>query len=356
MFEDANAESLSFLLAGSALFDRPKFLLHSRIGKQILAPDFLASGCLANQYSNVRIEVGSFRFSSCHSSLFQIWFGFASAMGKKKNQSLTERIAALINRVGEKPEPTFGYIKSALVDCLGIAETLENGAAVRDAEAKITALEAALEKSDTELGELKGEMQTAKAEIESFRAEQKKREEKEREIAPIQLKMLRSLPSEYEGKGLNMSQIAYAASVRVDETEVYVNGLKKLGLVIFQHHEPGGGSWRRTEEGNKLVVAKRWAGEEEKEEIKTKRSKHGELSHPEEIALLTMAKSMNEGATEPEIAKVLKYTAAQTAFILLMLSQKNMAAASNEPDYGTGSAWFILNNGLEHLAERRLLP
>jgi hypothetical protein len=152
-----------------------------------------------------------------------------------------------------------------------------------------------------------------------------------------------------------MFEIARAASVQVDEAEVYVAGLEKLGWVTFQHHEPGGGGWRRTAEGNSLVVAKRWAGEEEKEAIEVKRSKHGKLSKPEEIALLTMAERVNEGATEPEIAKVLEYTPAQTALILILLSEKNMAAASDEPDYGTGRNWFILRNGLEHLAERGLI-
>ena len=71
---NGGGKPLTFL-AGSALFERPELLLHSRIGKQILASDLLAFGCPANQYGNVRIEVRyCFRFSSWHNSLFQTWF------------------------------------------------------------------------------------------------------------------------------------------------------------------------------------------------------------------------------------------------------------------------------------------
>src|SRR5439155_15512623 len=100
-------------------------------------------------------------------------------MAKKKTQNLTERIAALINRVGEKPEPTFGDIKSELVECLGVAETLENSAVIRDLEAEVTVLEEALEKSNLENSNLQAELRSLKTEVDGFRAERKKQEEEE---------------------------------------------------------------------------------------------------------------------------------------------------------------------------------
>jgi hypothetical protein len=279
-------------------------------------------------------------------------------------KTLKSRIDDLFSALGgpEADRPAPNEIRNELSVFASMAEALENGEATLETEAEIAALDTALEQSNATLEQshaentnLKATLQTINTEIEALREEKKKREEKERDIPDIQLKILRSLPSKYGGSTLNMREIARTASVRVDEAEIYVEGLEKLEFAVFEYCEPGGGGWRRTAEGNKLVVAKRWAGEEEKEEIKTKRSKHGELTHPEEIALLKMAENVNEGAIEPEIAKVLGYTQAQTAFILLLLSQKNMAAASDEPDYGSGVTWFILTKGLEHLGERGLL-
>jgi predicted transcriptional regulator len=275
-------------------------------------------------------------------------------MAKKKSQSLTKRIAALINRVGEKPEPTFGDIKSELVECLGLAETLENGAAVREAEAKIAALETALEESNLENVNLKAELSAANAEIETFRVEQKKREEKETEIDPTQFQILQRLPSQSSGDWLRIDEIATAVKIPVDEAEVYINGLEELDLVFFQPHEPRGGGWRRTAEGNKLIVAKRWAGEEEP---KGKKRKHADLSKPEEIALLMMTRNDGEGATEAEIAKELGISVLAATLVLSALREKEMATDGDEPQqtYGTSPEWWLLKNGKEYLAERGLL-
>jgi len=124
-------------------------------------------------------------------------------MAKKKKQSLAERIAALINWVGEKPEPTFGDIKSELVECLGLSETLENGALIRDAENKVTVLEAALEKSNLENSNLQAELQSLKTEVDGFRAERKKQEEKTQrkypDLPPLEEAILWMLIGEDEG-------------------------------------------------------------------------------------------------------------------------------------------------------------
>lgn len=254
-----------------------------------------------------------------------------------------------------------------------MAEALENGHAARKAEKKVARLKTALEQSkeaqekaesardqsNAENSDLKAVLQAVNTEITTLRAEREKQGEKEGDIRPIQLKILRRLPSAQSGRWLKITEIARSVNIPVDEAEIHTDVLKDAGLAIMQPDHRNVLTWHRTSEGNRLVYAMRLAGDEEggeKEEIKVTRSKHGKLTHPEEIALVTMAERPDEGATEPEIAKALEYTAAQTAFILLLLSQKTMAVASSEPDYGTGVTWYILNNGLEHLAERKLLP
>jgi len=152
-----------------------------------------------------------------------------------------------------------------------------------------------------------------------------------------------------------MLQIWREIGRRLDETEIRVDKLEKAGLIEW-HDADGEKFWRRTMVGNELVVAKRLAGEEEEEGKTTpKRSKHAELTHSEEVALLMMARSNDEGVTADEVAKALQGTAPMAVLILILLREKNMATDSDEPDYGAGRKWVILRNGLEHLAERGLI-
>jgi predicted transcriptional regulator len=276
-------------------------------------------------------------------------------VAKKKDQSLTDRIAALINRVGEKPAPGMDVIKSALVPCLSLAESLEEGAAIRDAETQITVLEAALEKSDAEIGKLQGELQSLNTEVEAFRAERKKQQEEERkrEIPPIQFKILKMLPTEHGG-GLIMEEIAKAAKIPFDEAELYLGALESAKLVSNRYNALAVIIWYRTKTGNSLVVAKRWAGEAQPD---GKKRKHADLSKPEEIALVMMTRDGGEGATEPEIAKELGISVLAVTLVLATLRGKNMATDGDEPQesYGTGQTWWLLKAGKEYLDERGLL-
>jgi hypothetical protein len=143
-------------------------------------------------------------------------------MAKKKKQSLSERIAALINRVGEKPEPTFGDIKSELVECLSLAETLENGAVIRNSEAKVKVLEA-------ENSNLQAELQSLKTEVDGFRAERKKQEEKERQkdIPDIQLHILRGLPTEHIGDGATLEGFVAEPTFHRTKPQFILTGWRK---------------------------------------------------------------------------------------------------------------------------------
>src|SRR5205085_5356159 len=106
---------------------------------------------------------------------------------------------------------------------------------------------------------------------------------------------------EHGGGGLAMNAISHRLSIPLDETEIHVDFLEKARLVAWETDQFDQMVWRRTKDGNRLVVAKRLSGEEPKETKK----KHPDLSKPEEIALCLMAQNNGAGATEAEIAKEL---------------------------------------------------
>jgi hypothetical protein len=255
-------------------------------------------------------------------------------------RTLTERLEAIIN----SPEAT--PLKGRLIKLLRSVKLLESGHAARKKEAKIAALKAQNE-------DLRIRLQAVQAQIDQYRAEQAQQDEKKQGIDPTQFTILQRLASESECHWLKIDEIARAVKIPVDEAEIYVNGLKKLGLASFHPHEPGGGGWHRTAEGNTLVVAKRWAGEEE--EPKEKKRKHADLSKPQEIALLMTARHNGDGATEPEIAQQLGISVLAARLVLKVLREKEMATDGDEPqaDYGTGEIWWwILKDGMEYLSER----
>jgi hypothetical protein len=145
-------------------------------------------------------------------------------MAKK---SLKKRIDDLVDALGGAEKPTLAQIRNDLVSIGTFAQELEDGQALAEKETAIAALEA-------ELGNLKIELQSANAEIETFRAAREKQQEEERkkDIPPEQLDILRRLPSEYGGLGLTVPQIWREVNGRLDETEIHVN---KLEIFIHPH-------------------------------------------------------------------------------------------------------------------------
>lgn len=267
-------------------------------------------------------------------------------MGKK---SLKKRIDDLVNSLGmaEKPAPL--DIRNVLVP-IGIeVEALEDGQALSEKDTRIADLEG-------ELRDLQITLQTASDQLETFRAEQKEREEKQREIAPIQLKILRSLPTQYDGhRGPGIAEIAHTAGGPIDEAAIYIEGLEALGLARRQQYNDGSVSWLRTTTGNQLVVAKRWAGEEEKEET-AQESRSAELSMPESVALVKMARAP-DGITPSELAQTLQFKTTATAlFILVLLREKGLAADRSAQHFTLERRWFILPKGAQWLSEHSMLP
>jgi DNA-binding MarR family transcriptional regulator len=265
----------------------------------------------------------------------------------KNPKSLKSRIDALFNALGldERDRPSAGEIRSQLSQFALSAEKLEDGQSAAEKDATIAVLEA-------ELGNLKVELEATKTAIDGFEAERKKQEESEREIDPTQFKILQRLASESECIWLKITEISRALNIPVDEAEIYINGLEKRGLVRFHRHEPGGGGWHRTTEGNKIVVAKRWAGEEDKETAR----KHPDLPPIQHEILLLIAAGQNDGANENDIVNELGKTLGLVRLNLKALRQADMASDIDEQaDWGMGRVYYLRDTGAEYLAERDLL-
>lgn len=273
-------------------------------------------------------------------------------MAKKK--SLKERIDALVNAFGAAEKPSSAQIRNELVALALDVEKLEDGQALAQKDARISDLEAALEKSDVELGNLKLLLEEAGGELEAFRTAQEERQEKEREIDPVQFQILQRLHSESECKWLRIDEIARALKIPVDEAEVYVEGLDKRGLVVFHYHEPGGGGWHRTAEGNKWVVAKRWAGEEEQPNA------NNDLGENAQKVLILIARE--DGLDETAIAERMGIRLSVIRRILRILREKDLATDKEEPGEAftssegpVGPTWRLLIKGEDYLAERSSL-
>ena len=262
-------------------------------------------------------------------------------------KSLKARIDALFNAIGGEQKPSYNKIRSELSTFASLAESLENDQATAKKEAKIAALKA-------ENKNLKVELQTANAEIKRFQAERKKQEEKEREIPPIQFKILHRLPSENEGDGATLKVISRRANIWSLEAKIHLDRLEKAGFAKRTYYDITGGgritAWHRTMPGNELILAKRLAGEEDQEAAR----KYPDLPPIQHEALLMMV-GEDEGINEREIAKRLGKSLPLTQHRLSLLRDAEMATDGEEGDYGTGRTWVLLRRGEEYLAERDLL-
>ena len=262
-------------------------------------------------------------------------------MAKK---SLTKRIHDLADALGRAEKPSPLEIRNELFLLGPMAESLEDGHALAEKETAVAAL-----KQENE--NLKIELQATNAELEKFREEQNERDKKER-IDPVQFQILSLLPSPSGTNWLRSDEIARALKIQLDEADAYIDGLKKLGYIIFHPHDPGGGGWRRTESGNTLAVAKRWAGE--KEEDDDIPYKYPTLSKIQHTALVMMAGGSEEGALmehqgsyESEIAEKVGESLLLTQRNLRALRRAEMATDGDEPQqtYGTGTVWWLLDKG-----------
>jgi DNA-binding IscR family transcriptional regulator len=279
----------------------------------------------------------------------------------KTPKSLKQRIDDLANAMGGSQKPAYADVRSQLFDFSAAAEELQNGASIREAEEKIARLEEANEALKAEKEEfnaekeyLKVQLLEAKYEIDRFREEEKEREKKEQEIDPKQFQILQLLASESECKWLKIAEIARSMKFPIDEAEVYINGLENLGLVIFHPHEPGGGGWHRTAEGNKWVVAKRWGDEEEQPNA------NKDLGETAQKVLILIARE--DGLDETAISERIGIRLSVIRRVLRLLREADMATDAEEPGEAftssegpVGPTWRLLIKGEDYLAERSSL-
>ena len=221
-------------------------------------------------------------------------------MAASKNpKSIKSRIDELVSKLGELPAPSPAFIKGKLVAIGVLVEALEEGEVIRDAEEKVTVLEAALEKSNLENSHLQAKLKSLNTEVDGFRAERKKQEEekKREDIPDIQLQILRDLPTEHAGDGSTLHGICQRTRIPPDEAEIYLDRLENSGFAKRRYFASAAGgrpvaAWYRTIRGNELIFAKRLAGEEQ-----TPQRKYPDLRKLEET-MLEMMIGESEGIAE----------------------------------------------------------
>jgi hypothetical protein len=213
---------------------------------------------------------------------------------------------------------------------------------------------------ESELGNLNVTLKELNGELEAFRSAEREKQEEERkkDLPDKQWEILWCLSPQSESNWLKTREVATAVKVPVDEAEVYLDGLKKLGLAFWHSHDPGGGGWLRTMEGSRMVVAKRWAGEEEAEQRDPDRF-GAPLTQSQRLVVLYVAKS--NGVTAEELAEQLEkeiptlgsriWTPQSVLFLLITLREKQMVIDQPAPSSQIPRKWIARRKGIEYLAE-----
>ena len=277
-------------------------------------------------------------------------------MAKKK--SLKERIDALVNALGAAEKPSSAQIRNELVALALDVEKLQDGQPLAE-KARISDLEAALEKSDVELGNLKVLLEEADGELETFRAGQKQQEEEKKwqELPAIQFEILQRLPTEHAGDGATLRGICGRSGIPPDEAEVHLDRLEKAGFAkrrsVYAHEAGYITTWHRTIPGNELVLAKRMAGEEEEG---AEEEEPPELTQMEQLVLLAVA----EGNRVPK--KIVKYIEKAIPSVgspitnegmvtLLLVTLRGKKMVTDEPTSGGPSVWNVSRAGRKYVGD-----
>jgi hypothetical protein len=245
-----------------------------------------------------------------------------------------------LNALGGAKKPTAIQIRSELV-AIGIqVETLENSQTLAEKDARISDLEA-------ELHGLEVALNTANSELNRFREEQTEREKRETEINDTQFEILKRLPSKHGGTGLTMLQMWRETGQLLEELEIHVDWLERNTLIDW-HVDHGEKHWRRTILGNKLIVAKRLAGEEVTEEQPRERYKYPNLPEDEDW-IVEFLNSRGGVATLPQISDELDVSLEKAEYLLRSLEKKSFVRATLEV---SPAEWWLLDEGADYLGER----
>ena len=169
-------------------------------------------------------------------------------MAKK---SLTKAIESLVDSLDALPAEFRQKFKQETMTVLTLAKALEDGSAVSEAEAKITSLE-------QQIANLEIQLKESNAEAERFREEQRKRDDKNRDLPQEQWDLLRILEPQNLGS-IYLPDILQSVSFPDDEVAWHLEQLRGLQLADFTHSASHQQKWFRTHEGNKRVIARRRA-------------------------------------------------------------------------------------------------
>jgi hypothetical protein len=278
----------------------------------------------------------------------------------KRPKSPTILINGLVNALGEEPKPGWGTIRNDLITLASLVQELEEGETARQLETQIASLEAALEESNAENGNLKAELQKANAVIEAVWAEEKEREKKEQEIPDIQFEILKRLPSEHSGIWLKISEIAYGVGIPVDEAEIHLDRLQRASLVTKGFSANDAVVYHRNIRGTEFVVALRLADEGNES---GKPRQHADLMPIQQEALLLIARNA-EGITEAELVQRVTSTADSLApsVLLFLTTLRTRGFVAEGGSCGSvsrldwrGRCLVLAKRGAEYLSERDLL-
>ena len=226
---------------------------------------------------------------------------------------------------------------------------MEQGQAIRKAEAKRASLESQNKAFKSEIGDLKRQLQLAKDEIKRLRAEKDESEKEEAELPEIQFQILKRLPSEHGGIAWTLGEIAYMARIPIDETEIHISRLSSFGLIqrTWSHSEH---VWHRTIAGNEVVFAQRFAGQEE--EAKPRRYKYADLRKDAQEMLLLIARS-EEGIKEFELTARCAHSDAYLH--LAALRNESLINSSSGGGIYSDRKLILARKGAEYLEERGLI-
>lgn len=166
-------------------------------------------------------------------------------------KSLTKAIEELVNSLDKNPLAEARTLKNPVMALLPLAKVLEDGEAIREAEAKVTSLE-------EQVSNLELQVQTANSEINRFRAEEKERKKKDADLPDQQWELLRILEPENLGL-IHLPDILQSVSFPADEVAWHLGQLKGLQLADFTHNASDQQMWFRTHEGNRRAIARRRA-------------------------------------------------------------------------------------------------
>lgn len=270
---------------------------------------------------------------------------------------LSEKLSELSSEWSKLPLngsiPNAGEVCGILGSLIGEAKNLELLAGTSDLAKEYESLKSLLKKGDADMSDLRAELEAMKKEIEALRKEKAEREEREKypELPDEQLQVLRLLPPPGGSGALHQGEIAARLpSIPADELAEHLRHLDIGQYAIARYDALDALRWSRLEKGNRYVLAKRRAGEEEP----AKRKAYADLPELEHNMVVFIAKYPTDGRPERDVAYAVGTTPLKAGLRLTALREKGFVWANDET-YGTDRQWLVQDMGLKYLDERGLL-